>query len=179
MLHSQSNMDIYNKKFSKFVIGHIDESILFMELNDLAPKLSAQFPSFDFVQKHIFDVFADSSYLSYLPTGIKLSSSVGELIDPKTRLLSLFDSIKPLSSREELLRHFRLELLVQLARENDCEIIIFGDNSTRIAINTISLTSKGRAHSLPIDVAPEFSFEKGNYFNLDQLILFCLLLISL
>lgn len=65
------------------------------------------------------------------------------------------------TSQEDILAQLRMLALRKMAVQENCHALFLGDNSTHIAIQTISLVSKGRGFSLPIDTAKETSWFKG------------------
>ena len=63
----------------------------------------------------------------------------------------MFDGIRTVTAKEDLLSHLRLRLLVHLARKHGCTKMFLGDNATRVAINILALTSQGRGYTLPFE----------------------------
>ena len=53
---------------------------------------------------------------------------------------------------------------MHVAKEQGCGVIFFGDNSTRIAIHSISDTAKGRGFSMDIDIGGETDWFDGKLF---------------
>jgi len=66
-----------------------------------------------------------------------------------------------LSAQEDLINSLKHALLVNVARKTKSSILLLGDSSTRVAIKTISLTSKGRGFSLPFEISAEASCYAG------------------
>ncbi|KAI9006882.1 hypothetical protein DFJ74DRAFT_689687 [Hyaloraphidium curvatum] len=77
-------------------------------------------------------------------------------LSPRERLVALFSRLDGrLSSKEDLLHHFRTALLARTARRLGCSHVFLGDSSGRIAVRALSLTIKGRGERMPLDVAAE------------------------
>ncbi|KAL1923429.1 uncharacterized protein VTP21DRAFT_8409 [Calcarisporiella thermophila] len=77
---------------------------------------------------------------------------------PSEMLQSLIKAVSKLTSKEDIIRHLRMNLLLEIARREGCSFIFLGDSASRLAIKIIALTSKGRGFSLPIDTAGESSW---------------------
>eukprot|EP01119_Soliformovum_irregulare_P000855 TRINITY_DN10628_c0_g1_i1.p1 TRINITY_DN10628_c0_g1~~TRINITY_DN10628_c0_g1_i1.p1 ORF type:complete len:264 (+),score=76.65 TRINITY_DN10628_c0_g1_i1:798-1589(+) len=69
------------------------------------------------------------------------------------RFQEMMSSIKSNTSKEEMLSHLRMALIAGFARSHKFEKVLLGDSATRIAINLISATCKGRGMALPDDLA--------------------------
>ncbi|RCH94100.1 Cytoplasmic tRNA 2-thiolation protein 2, partial [Rhizopus stolonifer] len=68
------------------------------------------------------------------------------------QLKQLFSSIKKTTAKEDLLWNIKMAMLVHVARREGCMYIFMADSATRQAIKMISMTSKGRGYSLPLDI---------------------------
>lgn len=66
------------------------------------------------------------------------------------RIVSLLSSA---TSRADIVSTLLNRLLVDVAKRNDCESILFGDTTTRLAEKTLTETAKGRGFSLPWQVS--------------------------
>lgn len=96
----------------------------------------------------------------------KIEDAFSEGLEPGSpesleKLDSALNSLANLSAKEDLIENLRHSLLVHLARKTKSSILLLGESSTRIAIKTISLTSKGRGFSLPFEVAAEATCYEG------------------
>jgi len=61
------------------------------------------------------------------------------------------------TSRADIQATLLRQLLVEVAKEQNCECILFGDSTTRLAEKTLSETAKGRGFSLPWQVCDGMS----------------------
>jgi cytoplasmic tRNA 2-thiolation protein 2 len=75
----------------------------------------------------------------------------------KARLDSLFHLISSATSKVDISSTLLTRLLVDIAKKNDCESILFGDSTTRLAEKTLIETAKGRGFSLPWQVSDGLS----------------------
>lgn len=86
--------------------------------------------------------------------------ALGEAIsDNRTRLNQLLSSLPSNTSRVDILNILRSRLLVQFAKQNNCDAILYGDSTTRLAEKTLSETAKGRGNSLPWLTADGFAHD--------------------
>lgn len=97
---------------------------------------------------------------------------------------SFLDGITELTAKEDFVWHLKLNLLIQVACKkrhsffnlthfllrslliepfckHRCTKLFLGESSTRLAIKTISLTSKGRGFSLPLEISGENTWFQG------------------
>ncbi|KAJ3081706.1 Cytoplasmic tRNA 2-thiolation protein 2 [Quaeritorhiza haematococci] len=144
------------QKFSEIIVCHIDESCLLNPSSSASTSASSTLSTeveevvrgygFKLVSVPLENVFDDSN-----------SESVrGEEKSVKVeRLRKCLEAISKMSSKEDSVNHFKMQLLVKAARENGCRGLFVGDNATRIAIKAISQTSKGRGYSMPLDIGNE------------------------
>lgn len=67
------------------------------------------------------------------------------------KLLSLFDSLKTVTAKEELIYRLRCKLLAFKAKELGYHHVFLGESSSRLAINILSNIAQGRGAHLPLD----------------------------
>jgi len=79
------------------------------------------------------------------------------------RLQSLMTSISSATSRADIISTLLTRLLVDVAKRNGCESILFGDSTTRLAEKTLTETAKGRGFSLPWQVSDGLSPYSVNF----------------
>lgn len=61
-------------------------------------------------------------------------------------------AVPDVTGGEDLLEHLRMALLIRTAAKLGCSVLALGDSATRLAIRTISLTSKGCGFALPASI---------------------------
>ncbi|RDW88753.1 cytoplasmic tRNA 2-thiolation protein 2 [Coleophoma cylindrospora] len=69
------------------------------------------------------------------------------------RLQQLIGSMPSATSKADIISTLLTRLLVEVAKENGCESILFADSTTRLAEKTLTETAKGRGFSLPWQVS--------------------------
>lgn len=69
------------------------------------------------------------------------------------KLQQLLGSVSSATSRADIASTLLTRLLVNVATTNNCESILFGDSTTRLAEKTLAQTAKGRGFSLPWQVS--------------------------
>lgn len=80
------------------------------------------------------------------------------------RLQELIASMPSATSKVDIISTLLTRLLVDVAKRNECEAILFGDSTTRLAERTLTQTAKGRGFSLPWQVSDGMS-PYGILFN--------------
>jgi cytoplasmic tRNA 2-thiolation protein 2 len=72
-------------------------------------------------------------------------------------LQQLVGSMPSATSRMDVIANLLTRLLVDVAKRNGCESILFADSATRLAEKTLTETAKGRGFSLPWQVSDGMS----------------------
>lgn len=68
---------------------------------------------------------------------------------PAHRLQSIMSSVKSATARQDLEQSFTRRLIVQFAKDQECEAVVWQDSTTRLAERTLAETAKGRGFTLP------------------------------
>lgn len=87
------------------------------------------------------------------PSPISDSEESTSTVCPAQRLASLFSSLPSPTSRTDMKAILQRKLITTFAQQNNCEAILWGDSTTRLAERTLAETAKGRGASLPWIVA--------------------------
>jgi hypothetical protein len=122
------------RKFHRVVIAWVDESILFPATN------------LGTAHSHLTELCRQ---LNLEMVSCRLESSYSSSAEQFQTFLSSLS----MDSREDVVRSLRQRCLIDLAKRANCRYVLVADNATRIAINTLSFSSKGRGFSLPFDIA--------------------------
>jgi cytoplasmic tRNA 2-thiolation protein 2 len=137
-------------------------TVAYVDLNFDSAEASAQ------AQSHWEKVQETYSSHKYIKVGIEDAldldtikwSSLGldttlsdKSIPKKDRLQTLLKSIPAATSRADISTTLLSSLLVDVAKGNSCDSILFGDSTTRLAEKTLTETAKGRGFSLPWQVS--------------------------
>ncbi|PVH89636.1 cytoplasmic tRNA 2-thiolation protein-like protein 2 [Cadophora sp. DSE1049] len=157
--HLQGQFDRMNRAAYELYVVHID---LYLEAADredsakLLEKYKARFP------RHKYSSFGleDALLLDNIDwKALGLPPPTGqETQKPGTeRLQALVGSMPSATSRKDIATTLLTRLLVDVAKRNGCESILFGDSTTRLAEKTLTETAKGRGFSLPWQVSDGMS----------------------
>ena len=100
-----------------------------------------RYPDFVYSSRSLSDVLAIDGALCAFPDG------------PCESIETMFESLPSATSRQDARQVLLRKLVVQHAKGHDCEGILWGDNTTRLAEQTLAETAKGRGFNLPRIVA--------------------------
>jgi len=156
------------QRFKEIAVAYIDDSIITGENHVEKIKEIVTPYNIPLLIRSIEDVFSisldDDNNNSNIFT-IKKKDGKKELainqitnIDNKIAMKELFESIPLLADKECLINNIRLVLLNYMAKTSKYTVLCLGDSSTKVAIDVISNTCKGRGSSLPEDIANETEF---------------------
>jgi cytoplasmic tRNA 2-thiolation protein 2 len=115
-------------------------------------KVRERYPDHGYTSLPLHDVFR------LLPEDASLRSMVSDLADQaeitsQEQLTLLISSLTSATARVDVLSTLRTRLIVEFAKQNNCESILWGDSTTRLAEKTLAETAKGRGFSLPWQVS--------------------------
>lgn len=85
--------------------------------------------------------------------GLPQAPSITSQNSGSERLQELIRSFPSATSRADIVSTLLTRLLLDVARRMECESILFGDSTTRLAEKTLTETAKGRGYSLPWKVS--------------------------
>lgn len=109
--------------------------------------LKERFPLHTYTILSLEDVF---DYKLDIEKEILGLQSVNLLTDDKrARLQQLMSNLPSETSRGDITTVLRQTLTTEFAKQHGCEIILYGDSTTRLAERTLSETAKGRGGLLP------------------------------
>jgi cytoplasmic tRNA 2-thiolation protein 2 len=149
-----------NRAAYELVVVHVD---LYVETADrnssyiLLEKYKTRFP------RHTYSVFGleEALLLDNIDWkalgGLAQPPSTGLQAASTEQLQDLVGSMESATSRADIVSTLLTQLLVDVARGNNCESILFGDSTTRLAEKTLTETAKGRGFSLPWQVSDGMS----------------------
>ncbi|KAF1815430.1 hypothetical protein P152DRAFT_185301 [Eremomyces bilateralis CBS 781.70] len=100
------------------------------------------FPQHTFISSSITDVW--TSVLSSLYSQDTQLGHDGNL----PSLPEFLSSLPSATSRADVSEHFKKRLVVNIAKHNNCEAVLWGHTATRLAEQTLAETAKGRGFSL-------------------------------
>ncbi|CAJ0826104.1 2966_t:CDS:2 [Entrophospora sp. SA101] len=156
--------------FSKLIICHIDESSIYddsqstiNQVENLFEKYNCQFIGVKLEHIYLPDYTFSGSYnrdLEVINNNFDRSKQAKE--NSNNNINALLDGIpnNKLTTKQDFIWHLKLNLLTNIARKNG--FLFLGDCATRLSIKVMSLTSKGRGFTLPLEIsAQEDSWFKG------------------
>ena len=111
--------------------------------------LKERFPEHEHITAHLTDVFdydEGGALWAALKGPEKVASSAPS---SQGKLNSIFGILPSTTSREDIHTILLTRLISFLAKAHECESVLWGDTTTRLAEKTLSLTSNGRGASIP------------------------------
>jgi cytoplasmic tRNA 2-thiolation protein 2 len=95
--------------------------------------------------------------INWKSLGMEQPSGIDNESPGTERLQELIGSMPSATSRAVITSTLLTRLLVDVAKKSNCESILFGDSTTRLAEKTLTETAKGRGFSLPWQVSDGMS----------------------
>lgn len=137
-----------------FEIGavHVEEPGQSAKTEELLEKIRAQYPDHQYASLPLHDVFRlvpdDAALKSLVPQSEQKAEAGHE-----EQLIHMINSLTSATARADVISTLRTRLIVEHARLNDCECILWGDSTTTLAQKTLAETAKGRGFSLPWQIS--------------------------
>lgn len=123
--------------------------VLFITLPD--SDIPSQIAKFDLMKERFPQYVFGACPLCtiFLPETSLASVSISELNKAQSKLSELMVSIPSATSRTDIVNILKTRLIVKFARENNCEGILWGSSTTKLAETVLAETAKGRGFVLP------------------------------
>ncbi|KAK4540989.1 hypothetical protein LTR36_008358 [Oleoguttula mirabilis] len=137
----------------KLHVLHVDSSDAMAE-SSLLGKVQERYPEHTFSSCPLSDVLAVDGVRELFQADSSNSEPLND--DGSSRELTLeklFASLTSPTSRGDILQILLRKLVVNCAKRESCEAILWGHSTTRLAERTLAETAKGRGSSLPWIVA--------------------------
>ncbi|KAF2160969.1 hypothetical protein M409DRAFT_28575 [Zasmidium cellare ATCC 36951] len=112
--------------------------------------IQARYPEHEYRSAALSEVLSLDDLSSLFPD---VSENRVECASPRDRLLSILNSSKSATGRQDTLQILRRKLVVQIAKREECEAVVWEDSTTKLAERTLAETAKGRGFALPWTVA--------------------------
>ncbi|KAK0128584.1 cytoplasmic tRNA 2-thiolation protein 2 [Cadophora gregata] len=157
--HLQGQFDRMNRAAYELHVVHID---LYLEAADredsakLLEKYKARFPRHAYSSSGLEDALLLDN-IDWKALGLPIPTEQESQRPGTERLQALVGSMPSATSRKDIATTLLTRLLVDVAKRNGCECILFGDSTTRLAEKTLTETAKGRGFSLPWQVSDGMS----------------------
>jgi cytoplasmic tRNA 2-thiolation protein 2 len=153
--HLQGQYDRMNRAAYELYVIHVD---LHVDLSDrmasatLLEKYKSRYP------RHIYtSVGLEEALLLEDIEWQALGMSRRPIIDAQKvgtrKLQELIATMPSTTSRTDIISTLLTRLLVDVAKKNGCDSILFADSTTRLAEKTLTMTAKGRGFSVPWQVS--------------------------
>ncbi len=157
--HLQGQYDRMKRTAYELIVVHIDLHVDETDRDDshaLLEEYKARFP------RHTYSITGLEEALllntiDWTVIGIPQPTEVDTKIPATERLQKVIGSMPSTTSRADIVNTLLTRLLVDVAKKNGCESILFGDSTTRLAEKTLTETAKGRGFSLPWQVSDGMS----------------------
>jgi cytoplasmic tRNA 2-thiolation protein 2 len=152
--HLQGQLDRMGRTTYKLFLVHIDlefEVGYQSRTSAILEKLRSRFPKHTFLNADL--TRALSLDLDWESFGLKDPADEALPGSDTSRLNFLFSLVSSATSKADIASTLLVRLLVDIAKNNGCESILFGDSTTRLAEKTLIETAKGRGFSLPWQVS--------------------------
>jgi len=140
-------------------IVHVDlylDAVDRKDSSDLLEKYKARFPNHTYSSVGLEDALLLQS-IDWSSLGLETPLSLDYSKPGTERLQDLIGIMPSATSKADIISTLLTRLLVDVAKNNDCEAILFGDSTTRLAEKTLTETAKGRGFSLPWQVSDGLS----------------------
>ncbi|KAL8687690.1 MAG: hypothetical protein Q9218_006205, partial [Villophora microphyllina] len=129
----------------------VDQSIALQQV-DFEPSwrlLKERFPSHTYSKISLEDLFDYDSVLEFDNLSLRATATDDALPAKRNRLEQLLAGLPSATSRADMVAILRSQLISAFAQANNCESIVYGDCTTRLAERTLSETAKGRGGAIP------------------------------
>lgn len=153
--HLQGQYDRMNRAAYELYVVHVD---LYVDAADregsstLLEKYKARYPRHTYSSIGLEEAMKLEN-IDWDNLGLQQTPSADPQKPGTEQLQELIRSIPSPTSRTDIVSTLLTRLLVDVAKTNDCESILFGDSTTRLAEKTLTETAKGRGFSLPWQVS--------------------------
>ncbi|KAI9743858.1 MAG: cytoplasmic tRNA 2-thiolation protein 2 [Claussenomyces sp. TS43310] len=158
--HLQAQVDRMGRTSYELVVVHVDLQSVGLEgepnTKQLLERLRSRFSRHTYTGLNIGKAVELAS-IDWKALG--LEDSTIDNLDTSSRdcLQHLTSNLPSSTSKSDIISTLLHRLLVDFATRNDCESILFGDSTTRLAEKTLTETAKGRGFSLPWQVSDGMS----------------------
>lgn len=153
--HLQGQLDRMNRVAYQLHVIHVD---LYMDAPDrkestiLLGKFQALFPRHTYSTVGLEEALK-LDRIDWNSIGMERPYSKDSQMSGAEQLRELFGSMPSATSRADIISILLTRLLVDIAKKSNCESILFGDSTTRLAEKSLAETAKGRGFSLPWQIS--------------------------
>jgi cytoplasmic tRNA 2-thiolation protein 2 len=155
---------------------HVVHINLYLDVTDrkdsseLFAKYKARYPRHTYTGYGLHEAL-ELDGIDWQSLGIEQSLVTNRQRSETEQLQNLIGSLPSATSRADIVSTLLTRLLVDVAKKSNCESILFGDTTTRLAEKTLTETAKGRGFSLPWQVSDGMSpYDLGFNYPLRDLL---------
>ncbi|KAK6536535.1 cytoplasmic tRNA 2-thiolation protein 2 [Arthrobotrys megalospora] len=171
ILHWHRALQVERARRSEYDVEvvHIDDTALIggdgttaaaAAADECLEKLRERYTQFEFTKVPLEDIYripngtaaveeiistTEGITLDHSPSSPSSSSSSS----PLDKLRTLLSTLNSRASQMDLITILRTRLIVELAKQRNCEAIFFADSMTKMAAMVLAEVTKGRGHALP------------------------------
>ncbi|GAB7339114.1 hypothetical protein MBLNU457_5788t1 [Dothideomycetes sp. NU457] len=133
-------------------ILHVDTSVVTgdRQAAERFEAIKTRYPTYTYTMAQLSDVMDQEEVLELAASILEEEQLHGSNEEKLHKMLSVATSP---TARGDILESLRTKVIVATAKAHDCEAILWGDSTTRLAERTLSETAKGRGFALPWVVA--------------------------
>ncbi|KAL9029828.1 MAG: hypothetical protein Q9196_001973 [Gyalolechia fulgens] len=124
-------------------------ALQFIEYTQPWRSLKERFPSYSYTVAQLEDVFDLESLDSVETTPSPELGADHTAISKQNRLEAFLAGLPSATSRADMIEILRSRLVKAFAGGKNCDSIVYGDSTTRLAERTMTETAKGRGGALP------------------------------
>ncbi|KAH8588175.1 hypothetical protein B0O99DRAFT_656112 [Bisporella sp. PMI_857] len=155
----KSQYDRMKRASYELHVAHIDlylDSADRKESADLLEKYKVRFPRHSYSSVGLEDALLLNT-IEWSSLGLEKPPTIDSERPGTEQLQELIGAMPSATSKADIISTLLTQLLVDIAKKNDCEGIVFGDTTTRLAERTLTETAKGRGFSLPWQISDGMS----------------------
>ena len=125
------------------------------EANYLFEDIKHRYPDHEYLMVDLAEALSIQGVSKLIPDIRVDDESIGSHEEPTAsgKLNRLLDSFKSATSRRDAVQILKRRLIVDIAKQHDCEAVLCGHSTTTLAQKTLAETAKGRGFALPWVVA--------------------------
>ena len=140
--------------FALHVLYIIDPFVTKDKTSERLETIKSRFPNHEFSTTSLEEYFADSISKRPPNSETHTNGNLEDYVESHSSKLESFLHVLPsATSRIDVLSILRTRAAAQFAKDHNCEGIIWGDNTTKLAEKVLSETAKGRGFALSWHVA--------------------------
>ena len=157
--HLEGQVERSGRTGFRLHVLHVDRDASLHEAYEstLLSQVKERFPQHTYSRSSLSDVVSFDDFLHLSEQVSENRSPSEEKVRDSMKLERLLSSLNSATSRTDIMQNLKQKLIVHFAKEYNCEAILWGDSTTRLAERILAQTAKGRGFALPWIVADGLS----------------------